>query len=121
MLLLVPVILFSGCATLSTSQMVETTKTRGVEHIFNHPYKKVFYACEDSLEKKSHGQWGHWEIEESDIKNGVIKGRHLGREMIIIVERTAKNKILVKMQKFGVVAGYYERFFKNVERLARRD
>lgn len=115
-------IILIGCATLSTSKMIETTKTEGIKHIFNHPYKKVFYACEDVLTERGGGPWGTWKIKESNIESGIIRGEWaLGRKMIILVKKLEDEKILVKMQKFGVVFGSYVNFFEEVERLARRD
>ena len=115
--LLVLIMTISGCSTLSASKRFDITKKSGVEHVFNYPFKKVFYACEDALVLLTPA----WPIiEESNFEEGYISADFIYCPLIVIVERIGEDKTLVKMQKFGLTYLNYQRYFKEVERLARR-
>jgi len=117
-------ILNSGCVSMQERFII--TEKEGKEKIFDFPYKKVFYACEDALAR------GHFFYSEErphlsgiDVERGQIWA-HLAYPLeyvyiTIVVKKIDDSQTLVKIREFHMpTQTFYGGFFADVERLLNR-
>ncbi len=114
LLLLFLVILLSGCATVQ--DRITQVEQHGIEKIYNYPYKKVFYACEDVAIRTN------WTIQESNFDQGYIYLISVFNAAIKI-KKIDDNKTLIKILEFHslVKKDFYKDFFQRLNDLLNRE
>jgi hypothetical protein len=115
-----------GCA--SVKDRITLAEDSGIERTYDYPYKKVFYACEDTIPRIY--LQGRWVMLESNFDDGYIY--IVERDTIfsltlssaaIKIKKIDDNKTLIKILQFQAPRKkvFYKDFFDNLDALLRRE
>jgi hypothetical protein len=127
-LIVCSVLLLSGYATVQDK--INMTEQLGVERVYDYPYNKVFYACEDALPRIN------WEITESNYTDGYIYSKiewqcgylkgNGSRSLVaagIKIRKIDDRRTAVKVLKFNSINKqyFYEDFFHSLDNFLNRE